>query len=161
MAHIPSCSHLLIHIYSPFFLNFFYQVLKEITLPTHGRLQLTVQLFIFIYYGSILSCTLWCNQNHCGQWNWHPQRDSCTTLAGLWWHTWRRKKPVALILTHFGPVTAVTSPKSPMQPQLDCSDRQTSPLTSPVYSYQYTLTVNSAVCKNSRGVPGLMCSVPR
>lgn len=98
-----------------FFLNFFYQVLKEITLPTHGRLQLTVQLFIFIYYGSILSCTLWCNQNHCGQWNWHPQRDSCTTLAGLWWHTWRRKKPVALILTHFGPVTAVTSPKSPMQ----------------------------------------------
>lgn len=98
-----------------FFFNFFYQVLKEITLPTHGRLQLTVQLFIFIYYGSILSCTLWCNQNHCGQWNWHPQRDSCTTLAGLWWHTWRRKKPVALILTHFGPVTAVTSPKSPMQ----------------------------------------------
>lgn len=98
-----------------FFFNFFYQVLKEITLPTHGRLQLTVQLFIFIYFGSILSCTLWCNQNHCGQWNWHPQRDSCTTLAGLWWHTWRRKKPVALILTHFGPVTAVTSPKSPMQ----------------------------------------------
>lgn len=98
-----------------FFFYFFYQVLKEITLPTHGRLQLTVQLFIFIYYGSILSCTLWCNQNHCGQWNWHPQRDSCTTLAGLWWHTWRRKKPVALILTHFGPVTAVTSPKSPMQ----------------------------------------------
>lgn len=114
MAHIPSCSHLLIHIYSLFF-YFFYQVLKEITLPTHGRLQLTVQLFIFIYYGSILSCTLWCNQNHCGQWNWHPQRDSCTTLAGLWWHTWRRKKPVALILTHTGPVTAVTSPKSPMQ----------------------------------------------
>lgn len=114
MAHIPSCSHLLIHIYSLFF-TFFYQVLKEITLPTNGRLQLTVQLFIFIYYGSILSCTLWCNQNHCGQWNWHPQRDSCTTLAGLWWHTWRRKKPVALILTHFGPVTAVTSPKSPMQ----------------------------------------------
>lgn len=148
-----------------FFLNFFYQVLKEITLPTHGRLQLTVQLFIFIYYGSILSCTLWCNQNHCGQWNWHPQRDSCTTLAGLWCHEDGRS--LLPSSWHISVLSRLWQAPNPLcrpwqaRPQLDCSDRQTSPLTSPVYSYQYTLTVNSAVCKNSRGVPGLMCSVPR
>lgn len=148
------------------FFDLFYQVLKQITLPTHGRLQLTVQLFIFIFYGSILSCTLWCNRNHCGMWNWQPQRDSCTTLAGLWWHTWRRRSPLPSSW-HISVLSRLWQAPNPLcrpwqaRPQLDCSDRQTSLLTSPVYSYQYTLTVNNAVYRNSRGVPGLMCSIPR
>lgn len=43
----------------------------------------------------------------------HPQREVHGTAAGLWRHTGRQRQPVAFILTHFGSVMAVTSPKSP------------------------------------------------
>lgn len=45
----------------------------------------------------------------------HPQREVRSTAAGLWQRTGRQRQPVALILTHFGTVMAVTSPKTPRQ----------------------------------------------
>lgn len=56
----------------------------------------------------LFNCTLRCNRSHN-----FPQREVCGAVAGLWWHAGRQRQPVALILTRFGSVMAVTSPKSP------------------------------------------------
>lgn len=61
-------------------------------------------------------CTFWCSKSqNCGPWSQTPPKGKrAAQRRGLRWPTRGRRQPVALTLTHFGSVMAVTSPQIPL-----------------------------------------------